>query len=65
MSGRWRIDPEVPDTHDHLLLETANHRFALCDPRRRATVRDQYDARFRRSSAGPCLDQSRAGTNKE
>ncbi|NJO13811.1 MAG: bifunctional DNA-formamidopyrimidine glycosylase/DNA-(apurinic or apyrimidinic site) lyase [Rhizobiales bacterium] len=38
MSGRWRIDPEVPDTHDHLLLETADHRFALCDPRRFGSV---------------------------
>jgi formamidopyrimidine-DNA glycosylase len=38
MSGRWRIDPEVPDTHDHLLLETAQHRFALCDPRRFGSI---------------------------
>ncbi len=38
MSGRWRIDPEVPDKHDHLLLETADHRFALCDPRRFGSV---------------------------
>ncbi|MFN9633543.1 MAG: DNA-formamidopyrimidine glycosylase family protein, partial [Erythrobacteraceae bacterium] len=38
MSGRWLIDPEVPDTHDHLLLETAQHRFALCDPRRFGSV---------------------------
>ena len=34
MSGRWRIDPETPDKHDHLLLEAAGHRFALNDPRR-------------------------------
>ncbi|TIX51048.1 bifunctional DNA-formamidopyrimidine glycosylase/DNA-(apurinic or apyrimidinic site) lyase [Alteraurantiacibacter aquimixticola] len=34
MSGRWRIDPEADDKHDHLVLETAAHRFALCDPRR-------------------------------
>lgn len=34
MSGRWRIDPETPDKHDHLLIETAGHSFALCDPRR-------------------------------
>ena len=34
MSGRWRIDPEAPDKHDHLVLETADHSFALCDPRR-------------------------------
>jgi len=38
MSGRWRIDPDVPDTHDHLLLETQAHRFALCDPRRFGSV---------------------------
>ncbi|ABC64203.1 bifunctional DNA-formamidopyrimidine glycosylase/DNA-(apurinic or apyrimidinic site) lyase [Erythrobacter litoralis] len=34
MSGRWRIDPDETDKHDHLLIETADHRFALCDPRR-------------------------------
>jgi formamidopyrimidine-DNA glycosylase len=34
MSGRWRIDPEAIGKHDHLVLETAAHRFALCDPRR-------------------------------
>ena len=34
MSGRWRIDPGAPDNHDHLVLETERHRFALCDPRR-------------------------------
>jgi len=34
MSGRWRIDPEEPDKHDHLVIETADHSFALCDPRR-------------------------------
>lgn len=34
MSGRWRIDPDEPDKHDHLVLETADHSFALCDPRR-------------------------------
>lgn len=38
MSGRWRIDPETVDRHDHLLLETARHRFALCDPRRFGSV---------------------------
>ena len=38
MSGRWRIDPDEPDTHDHLILETANNRFALCDPRRFGSV---------------------------
>jgi formamidopyrimidine-DNA glycosylase len=34
MSGRWRIDPEELGKHDHLVLATAAHRFALCDPRR-------------------------------
>jgi formamidopyrimidine-DNA glycosylase len=34
MSGRWRIDPEAIGKHDHVVLETAEHRFALCDPRR-------------------------------
>jgi formamidopyrimidine-DNA glycosylase len=34
MSGRWRIDPETLDKHDHLLIETAHNRFALNDPRR-------------------------------
>jgi formamidopyrimidine-DNA glycosylase len=38
MSGRWRIDPEAAEPHDHLLLETARHRFALCDPRRFGSV---------------------------
>jgi formamidopyrimidine-DNA glycosylase len=34
MSGRWRIDPEEADKHDHLVIKTADHSFALCDPRR-------------------------------
>jgi formamidopyrimidine-DNA glycosylase len=34
MSGRWRIDPDAIGKHDHVVLETAGHRFALCDPRR-------------------------------
>lgn len=38
MSGRWRIDPEEADKHDHLVMETAQHRFALCDPRRFGSV---------------------------
>lgn len=38
MSGRWRIDPATPEKHDHLLMETAEHRFALCDPRRFGSV---------------------------
>jgi formamidopyrimidine-DNA glycosylase len=38
MSGRWRIDPESIGKHDHLVLETATHVFALCDPRRFGSV---------------------------
>lgn len=38
MSGRWRIDPEAADRHDHLIIETADHQFALCDPRRFGSV---------------------------
>jgi formamidopyrimidine-DNA glycosylase len=39
MSGRWRIDPEVADKHDHMLLETASgHVLALNDPRRFGSV---------------------------
>lgn len=38
MSGRWRIDPESPDKHDHLVIETEANRFALCDPRRFGSV---------------------------
>ncbi len=38
MSGRWRIDPDEPDKHDHLIIETRGHRFALCDPRRFGSV---------------------------
>ncbi|MFV0644953.1 MAG: bifunctional DNA-formamidopyrimidine glycosylase/DNA-(apurinic or apyrimidinic site) lyase [Sphingomonadaceae bacterium] len=38
MSGKWRIDPEHDDRHDHLVLETAEHRFALNDPRRFGSV---------------------------
>ena len=34
MSGRWRIDPPDQAKHDHLVIETAGHRFALHDPRR-------------------------------
>ena len=28
MSGRWRIDPEEADKHDHLVLATRDHVFA-------------------------------------
>jgi formamidopyrimidine-DNA glycosylase len=34
MSGRWRIDPADEAKHDHMVIETADHRFALHDPRR-------------------------------
>lgn len=34
MSGRWRIDPDEIGKHDHMVVETAGHRFALNDPRR-------------------------------
>ena len=34
MSGRWRIDPAEPDKHDHLVIETARHAYALNDARR-------------------------------
>ena len=38
MSGRWRIDPAQEEKHDHLVIETAGHRFALNDPRRFGSV---------------------------
>jgi formamidopyrimidine-DNA glycosylase len=39
MSGRWRVDPEQADKHDHLLLETASgHLLALNDPRRFGSI---------------------------
>lgn len=39
MSGRWRIDPEALDKHDHLVLETDEGRvLALNDPRRFGSV---------------------------
>ena len=34
MSGRWRIDPAALGKHDHLVIETGDHAFALHDPRR-------------------------------
>lgn len=34
MSGRWRIDPSEIGKHDHMVIETGDHRFALNDPRR-------------------------------
>ncbi len=39
MSGRWRIDPETIDKHDHLLIETdEGHLLALNDARRFGSV---------------------------
>lgn len=38
MSGRWRIDPAELGKHDHLVIETAGHRFALNDARRFGSV---------------------------
>jgi len=38
MSGRWRIDPAELGAHDHFVLETAGHVFALNDARRFGSV---------------------------
>lgn len=39
MSGRWRIEPEQADKHDHLVLETGSgHVLALNDARRFGSV---------------------------
>jgi len=39
MSGRWRIEPDAPDKHDHLVLETASGKaLALNDARRFGSV---------------------------
>lgn len=39
MSGRWRIEPERPEKHDHLVLETGSgHVLALNDARRFGSV---------------------------
>ena len=39
MSGRWRIEPDKADRHDHLVLETgAGHVLALNDARRFGSV---------------------------
>ncbi|WP_343346841.1 bifunctional DNA-formamidopyrimidine glycosylase/DNA-(apurinic or apyrimidinic site) lyase [Sphingomicrobium sp. XHP0239] len=50
MSGRWRIDPETLETHDHLVLETGEgRRVALNDPRRFGSidlVRSDAEASF-------------------
>lgn len=34
MSGRWRVDPESLEKHDHFVLDTASRRVTLYDPRR-------------------------------
>src|SRR5688500_12486068 len=33
MSGSWRIDPSEVRKHDHMVIETADHRLALHAPR--------------------------------
>lgn len=38
MSGRWRIDPETLDKHDHFVIEADGHRFTLNDARRFGSV---------------------------
>ena len=39
MSGRWRIEPQKPEKHDHLVLETGSgHILALNDARRFGSV---------------------------
>ena len=38
MSGRWRIDPDTPSPHDHLVLETDDNILALNDARRFGSV---------------------------
>ena len=38
MSGRWRIDPDTPSPHDHLVLTTDDHILALNDARRFGSV---------------------------
>ncbi len=39
MSGKWRVDPDEPHPHDHLLIETdEGRRLALNDPRRFGSV---------------------------
>lgn len=52
MSGRWRVDPEEIERHDHFIMETdAGRQVALNDPRRfgsldimKADALDQYRA---------------------
>ncbi|RED15320.1 bifunctional DNA-formamidopyrimidine glycosylase/DNA-(apurinic or apyrimidinic site) lyase [Parasphingopyxis lamellibrachiae] len=38
MSGRWRLDPDGFDKHDHLILQTPSRTVALNDPRRFGSV---------------------------
>jgi len=58
MSGRWRIEPEAPDRHDHLVIETASgHVLALNDARRFGSFdlvsTDALDAWPRFAAMGP------------
>ncbi|WP_448581644.1 bifunctional DNA-formamidopyrimidine glycosylase/DNA-(apurinic or apyrimidinic site) lyase [Thermaurantiacus sp.] len=34
MSGRFRLDPDQPMAHDHVVIETGGHQLAFFDPRR-------------------------------
>lgn len=38
MSGRWRIDPDELGKHDHVVIDTADHRLALNDARRFGSI---------------------------
>ncbi len=58
MSGRWRIEPERAEKHDHLVLETASgHVLALNDARRFGSVdlvaTDELDAFGPFATLGP------------
>ncbi|MEO9599557.1 bifunctional DNA-formamidopyrimidine glycosylase/DNA-(apurinic or apyrimidinic site) lyase [Parasphingorhabdus sp.] len=58
MSGRWRINPEELEKHDHLLMETdAGDRMVLNDPRRFGSLdivrADQLDSYKPFVSMGP------------
>ena len=50
MSGRWRVDPQEIEAHDHLLLTTEDgHRLALNDPRRFGSLASSASLRTRSS----------------
>ncbi len=58
MSGRWRIEPDRPEKHDHLVIETgAGHILALNDARRFGSVdlvdTDKLDAFPSFAALGP------------